>query len=224
ITGEHFNSSSADNFVYFGGVRGVVTAASTTELSVTIPIGASYAPISVLNTANGLSAMSSQSFHPVFEPQKSVIASYDIASPVDYLTGDQPVTVVHGDLDGDGKPDMAVANATGHSISVFRNTGNAGNVTYSRQDIAFGSVATVMGLATGDIDGDGKPDLAASVTNGNYVSVLRNISTGVGNIGFEAELQFPVQSSPASLDIGDIDGDGRPDLVVVNRDSRSFSI
>jgi len=68
-------------------------------------------------------------------------------------------------IDGDGKPDLVVVNIVAAvSISVFRNTSTSGSITT-------GSLAARLtlcrsesiGVAIGDIDGDGKPDLA--VTN-----------------------------------------------------------
>src|SRR5579872_6537300 len=49
ITGAGFNATAANNIVFFGATMATVTAASTTSLTVTVPVGATYQPISVLN-------------------------------------------------------------------------------------------------------------------------------------------------------------------------------
>jgi hypothetical protein len=54
INGTGFNTTAANNVVIFGTTRAAVTAASATQLTVTVPIGATYAPITVLNSATGL--------------------------------------------------------------------------------------------------------------------------------------------------------------------------
>jgi hypothetical protein len=67
----------------------------------------------------------------------------------------------------------------------------------------------------GDIDGDGRSDLIVSNFSDNKFSVLRN-SGGVGNISFEPKIDFPVSGQPKNVAIGDIDGDGKLDLVASN--------
>jgi hypothetical protein len=49
ITGTGFASAAADNIVFFGATMAKITAASTTSLTVTVPVGATYQPIAVLN-------------------------------------------------------------------------------------------------------------------------------------------------------------------------------
>ncbi len=62
ITGTNFNAVFANNIVYFGAVKATVTSGITTSLTVTLPAGATYQPISVLNSATGLTGYSSKPF------------------------------------------------------------------------------------------------------------------------------------------------------------------
>ena len=64
IKGTNFGTFPSNNIVYFGAVRATVTAVNHTNLSVTVPTGATYAPITVL--VNGLVAYSSKPFEPTF--------------------------------------------------------------------------------------------------------------------------------------------------------------
>jgi hypothetical protein len=70
IAGSNFNLTPAQNAVYFGGVKASVTNATATQLTVTVPNGASYGSINVTNLANGLQGSSVQSFNPLFDNNK----------------------------------------------------------------------------------------------------------------------------------------------------------
>ena len=60
ITGTNFNTTPSNNIVFFGAVKANVTAASATSLTVTVPLGVTYQPITV--TVDGLTAYSNKSF------------------------------------------------------------------------------------------------------------------------------------------------------------------
>jgi|LakMenEpi03Aug12_release.lakeMendotaPanAssembly.Ray.scaffolds.fasta_scaffold168671_2 hypothetical protein len=73
LTGTNFSSIPTNNIVYFGATKATVTAATATQLTVTVPTGATYAPITVLNTLTGLLAYSNSNFTPTFTPNKGDI-------------------------------------------------------------------------------------------------------------------------------------------------------
>ena len=78
------------------------------------------------------------------------------------------------DLNGDGKPDLAVANNSSDTVSVLLNNGNG---TFAAQvDYATGSGP--ISVAAADLNGDGKPDLAVANSNSSTVSVLLNNGNG----------------------------------------------
>jgi hypothetical protein len=228
ITGTGFNTTPANNIVFFGATRATVTAATATSLTVTVPIGATYGAITELNTATSLAAYSTQFFNPTFSPNKSSITTADIAAKVDFATGTNPFSVAIGDLDGDGKPDLAVANFSSASVSVYRNTSSSGSIAAgsfaAKVDFATGD--NPFSVAIGDLDGDGKPDLAVANQGSATVSVYRNTSTS-GSIAagsFAANVDFATGSTPRSVAIGDVDGDGKPDLAVANQGSNTVSV
>ncbi|OUJ73537.1 hypothetical protein BXP70_14170 [Hymenobacter crusticola] len=73
--------------------------------------------------------------------------------------------------------------------------------------------AVSSGLTTGDVDGDGNPDLLTTNPLNNLVSVRLNDKRG----NFSGTQEVPVGSRPENIVLGDVDGDGDLDLVVVNQ-------
>lgn len=123
-----------------------------------------------------------------------------------YPAGVSPVSVAMADLNGDGKADLAVASGTG--VSVLLNNGNG---TFGAP-ASYGSGTNPFSVAAGDLNGDGKIDLAVSNRAGG-ASVLLNIGNGT----FAAAVNYSYPTNPyngsGTVVIGDLNGDGRPDLV-----------
>ncbi|MFN0074791.1 MAG: FG-GAP-like repeat-containing protein, partial [Chloroflexota bacterium] len=147
------------------------------------------------------------------------------AAPQSFAVGTRPFGVTVADLDGDGRPDLAVTNygvnGSGQTVSVLRHVSTAGVIDF---DPAV-SLPTGLGtwpIAAADFNGDGRIDLVtgnygSGVGNGQTLSGLRNVSTP-GTVRFEPPATFDqgVATETTSLAVGDLDGDGRPDLAVAN--------
>ncbi|MDE3144368.1 MAG: T9SS type A sorting domain-containing protein, partial [Bacteroidota bacterium] len=223
ITGTNFSSTASNNIVFFGATKATVSTATTTSLSVAVPTGAIYAPITVLTTGTALAAYSTANFNPIFSPNKGSISTGDFAAKSDITTGSSPGNILAGDIDGDGKPDLVVINGT-NTVSIFRNTGSSGTISFATNvDITTGTLP--VALAIGDIDGDGKLDIAVVNKNSYTVSVFRNTSSS-SNISFAAKVDLSTGSStyPQSVAIGDIDGDGKPDIAVADYNAALVSV
>ena len=86
-------------------------------------------------------------------------------------TGSSPTSVVVGDFNGDGKPDLATANSFGNTVTVFLGNG-AGGFT-SALTGGFGVPSSVpFALAAADFSGDGRADLAVAAYGSNEVTIL----------------------------------------------------
>jgi hypothetical protein len=125
--------------------------------------------------------------------------------------------VAIGDLNGDGKPELATANVQSHTVSVLMNSGDGKFRT--RRDYRTGR--SPLSIALGDLNGDRKLDLATLNREARTVSVFLNGGEG----GFEARRDYGTgRGFPSSIAIGDLNGDGRRDLAIANDEARSVFV
>ncbi len=122
------------------------------------------------------------------------------------------------DLDLDGKLDVIATNASSPNISVFRNTSTGSILTLDVLQNFSSSLATgTYGLAVADMNGDAKPDLIFS-NNSTGIGYLANTST-VGAISFAASVTIIPSGAYYQLEIADIDGDNKPDIIAAGSTS-----
>jgi hypothetical protein len=117
-----------------------------------------------------------------------------------------------GDVNGDGKPDVAVANSASNTVSVLLGNGD-GTFQAALTYASGGSQALSVALA--DVNLDGKPDLVVSNIASGTVGVL----LGNGNGTFQPVVTYGSGAlHPFSVAIADVNGDGKPDLLVAESD------
>ena len=128
----------------------------------------------------------------------------------DYATGAYPESVAVGDFNGDGKQDLATANRITDTVSVL--LGNGDGSFAAKTDFATGTYPA--SVAVGDFNGDGRPDLATADyrSAADTVSILLNDGTGA----FPSHVEYATGSGPFALAVGDLDGDGKLDLVAAD--------
>lgn len=141
-------------------------------------------------------------------------------------TGDDPVSVTVGDMNGDGKPDLVVANFAFDTVSVLHNTTGPGAATCSfAADQEFATGTGPIFVTVGDVNGDGKLDLTVANFNSNNVSVLRNTAApGAATPSFAAKQDFATGEAPLSIAVGELNGDGNLDLAVANLNVSTVSV
>jgi hypothetical protein len=110
-------------------------------------------------------------------------------------------SVAVGDVNGDGKPDLVVANQ--NSVGVLLGNGDG---TF-QPALSYGSGG--LSVAVADVNGDGKPDLVVAGCGG--VCIL----LGNGDGTFKPAVSYNPGGSIA-VTVADVNGDGKPDLLVAN--------
>ena len=135
--------------------------------------------------------------------------------------------VAIGDIDGDGKPDLA-ASGQPASITIRRNVAAAGILDSMsfQPPVGFTAGDSPTKLVITDLNGDTKPEIAAVNEGDGTLSVFTNTSTLgiISGSSFSAKVDFPVGNGPRGMTIADIDRDGRWDIVAANESAGTLSI
>ncbi|MFL5740848.1 MAG: FG-GAP-like repeat-containing protein [Flavisolibacter sp.] len=156
----------------------------------------------------------------------STVGNISFLQKVDLPAGTDTKKTVTGDLDGDGKPDVVAVNfnsGNASTISVFRNTSTASTISFAaKTDYATGN--GTFGLAIGDINGDGKPDVVTSSGNSGFFSIFLNTTAATGTISFAPRQDIINLNHADNLALADMDGDGRTDIVLAEMAASAVSV
>lgn len=134
-------------------------------------------------------------------------------SPLLSLANNVLVYTVTADFDGDGLLDVAGSNPIDNQIEVLFGQGNG----FFQSPVV---ISNLRGpLVSADFNGDGFPDLAVAQESQGQVSVLRSN----GNRTFQAPVARSVQTSFGFMAAGDMNEDGRVDLVLLRPAPDEFS-
>ena len=130
------------------------------------------------------------------------------------------------DVNGHGKMDLIVANSYPNPVSLFRNTSSGNLVSFAPKiDLTTGNLRVVR-LATGDMNDDGKPDIAIVSNNYGYndsIAIFKNNSRQE-TISFDPRISIPYEGGGAGFSMNDIDGDNLFDLVVTSANYSKISV
>jgi FG-GAP-like repeat len=154
----------------------------------------------VLIIPSGLASASSAPA-PVFSPA------------VTYPSGGFVLSLKAADLNSDGIPDIVVADYDGN-VHVLPGNGDG---TFRNPITSRAGTCCVVSVAVADVNGDGRPDVAAALSDSNVVAIL----LGNGDGTFQPAMTYDSSGSggggsPSSVAIADLNGDGKPDLIVTN--------
>jgi len=143
--------------------------------------------------------------------------------------GFQTTSLAVADVNGDGQPDLLVVNTCASSGSLGCGNGSVG-VLLGNGDGTFKKAVTYpaglfpISLAVADVNGDGKPDLVITNNqdNGNgSVGVL----LGNGDGTFASIVNYASGGvAPQSVAVADLNGDGKPDVLVSNSSSSNVGV
>ncbi|HYJ88895.1 MAG TPA: VCBS repeat-containing protein [Pyrinomonadaceae bacterium] len=151
-------------------------------------------------------------------------------SPIVMKQGQQPHThgLGLGDLNGDGKLDLATVNSTDNDVSVAFGDGRGG---FARAPATFAVGPSPYPMALGDVNGDGHLDIIATATAtgplraqqlpfSRALTLLLNDGRGSFRVS-----HIPLRTGePWSVAIGDVNGDKHRDLVVTHHDMANLTV
>jgi hypothetical protein len=182
--------------------------------SLTAPVCTASGAVATLVKAGVCTIQATQTGNISYAAAPSVSQSFAVlgvpqfVAPVSYAAGTYPGSIAVADFNGDGKTDLAIANAFSATLTIL----------LGRGDGTFAPGASVqtggepLAVAAGDLNGDGKVDLAVA----DFVDNVVLIYIGNGNGTFTPGASINAGPAPADIAIADLNGDGKRDLVVVN--------
>jgi hypothetical protein len=146
------------------------------------------------------------------------------ATGTSIATGVEPSSIAVGDFNGDGNLDLAVSNLGGNlccegTVTVLLGDG-AGGFTATLESPETGLSSTPYGIAIGDFNGDGIPDLAIA----NYYSENDTVLLGNGDGTFKAAQNVAAGSASIAIAAADFNGDGVSDLVSIQPDANLATV
>jgi len=151
------------------------------------------------------------------KPQAIAVYLQDPSNPGTYTVNRYSIghnfdSIVIGDLNQDGRPDIAIAwySSSGGGVTIlFNDSAFPGRFLQSVEALSYG--AGLGSIAVADFDGDGINDFAATCHTLGKILVYHQNAGAPGT--FAAGIEISVGGDPGHLVARDLDGDGRADLV-----------
>ncbi len=142
------------------------------------------------------------------------------ASPV--ACGKNPNDIAVGDFNGDGNPDIIVANTETPYLTILLGDGKGGFTPSPHSPFDTRSYPHVHGVAVADFNGDGKPD--AVTDSWGHNQILMFPGDGHGNLTLPGQAFNTGKRPYERLRSADFNKDGKPDVVTTDLDQNAVSI
>ncbi len=137
-------------------------------------------------------------------------------SPI--AVGKTPVAVAAGDLNGDSRPDLAIANQTDNTVTVLLNNGDATFTASGSSPLQTGAKPASVAIA--DFNGDRFNDLLVANQGADSISVHLGLGAGL----FAPRFGLPTAAGPSAVAVADFNGDGRPDAAIAEQTANEVSV
>jgi hypothetical protein len=130
---------------------------------------------------------------------------------------ENPHEIALGDLNRDGNLDIALASHESYNVVMLHGDGRGAFRPAANSPLAMkdGRQPHTHGLGIADFNGDGHPDLV-TVNSDNDNDVAVALGDGKGAFTRAPGSPFPVGPAPYPMALGDVDADGRMDIVVTS--------
>ena len=127
-----------------------------------------------------------------------------------------------GDFNRDGIQDLVTADYNTGTVSVLRGVGDG--TFLAPQSFPAGGINPNC-LAVGELNGDGAQDLAVAVFGGNTPDArTAAVLLGTGTGAFQPAVSYSAERGPLWVELGDLNGDGKQDMLVANFGQDTMSL
>ena len=234
ITGTNFNTTAANNAVFFSGVKANVTSASATSLSVTVPKANSSCIVKVINTGTNLGS-NEKPFVIKHTNTGSLVFGFatnnfgtqgNVASTLKSGTYGAGLNWKIADINNDGLGDFIFIK-NDNTITIYLNPGANSSFSLSGVtplSISPSTAGNISDLDVADFNNDGKMDVVISqnmLNNGNGAAEIfknngDNTFASYATINFSNLNYFAGWNAGSTQTLricaGDVDNDGKVDL------------